>query len=75
MAAGRMLEDIIAAMNNVAEGVYTTSAALKLAQGLGVELPIAWATYRVLHEGLDPREAVIGLMGRPPRPEWEGLLA
>ena len=73
LAAGRMLEDIIASMKNVAEGVYTTSAALKMAEGLGVEMPIARATYRVLHEGLDPREAVVGLMGRPPRPEWEGL--
>ena len=73
LAAGQRLKDIVASMKNVAEGVYTTSAALKMAEGLGVEMPIAKATCRVLHEGLDPREAVVGLMGRPSRPEWEGI--
>ena len=73
LAAGRRLKDILASMKNVAEGVYTTSAALKMADGLGVEMPIAMATHRVLSEGLDPRQAVVELMGRPPRPEWEGI--
>ena len=73
LAAGRRLKDILASMKNVAEGVYTTSAALKMADGLGVKMPIARATYRVLSEGLDPRQAVVELMGRPPRPEWEGI--
>lgn len=73
LAAGRSLEDILASMDNVAEGVYTTSAALKMAEELGVEMPIATATYQVLFEGLDPRRAVAELMGRPPRSEWEGI--
>ena len=69
LAAGRPLEDVLASMNNVAEGVYTTVAALKMAEGLGVEMPIAKATHQVLFEGLDPRQAVVGLMGRPPTSE------
>ena len=73
LAAGKPLQEILASMKNVAEGVYTTVAALKMAEGLGVEMPIARATYQVLFEGLDPRQAVMGLMGRPPRPEWEGI--
>ena len=73
LAAGKSLDEILASMRNVAEGVYTTIAALKMADKLGVEMPIAQATYQVLYEGLDPRQAVVGLMGRPPRPEWEGV--
>ena len=73
LAVGRPLKDILASMKNVAEGVYTTVAALKMAESLGVEMPIARATYQVLFEGLDPRQAVVGLMGRPPRSEWEGI--
>ena len=74
LAAGRKLEDVLASMKNVAEGVYTTVAAVKMADTLGVEMPIAKATYKVLFEGLDPRQAVVELMGRPPRSEWEGII-
>jgi glycerol-3-phosphate dehydrogenase (NAD(P)+) len=73
IAKGKRLEEVLASMKNVAEGVYTTVAALRMAKELGVEMPIAQATYQVLFEGLDPRKAVIELMGRPPRPEWEGI--
>ena len=73
LAAGRSLEDIMDSMKNVAEGVYTTVAALQMSHELGVEMPIARSTYQILFEGLDPRQAVATLMGRPPRAEWEGL--
>ena len=73
LAKGRSLTDIIASMQNVAEGVYTTGAALKLASGLGVEMPITETTYRVLFEDLDLRQAVVELMGRAPGPEWSGI--
>ena len=73
LAAGRRLDEILSSMKNVAEGVYTTGAALKMAEGLEVEMPIARATYQVLFEGLDPKQAVMELMGRPPRSEWEGI--
>ena len=72
LATGRSLEEIQASMKNVAEGVFTTAAAVKLAARLGVEMPIARATYQVLFKGLDPKQAVAALMGRPPRAEWEG---
>ena len=57
-------------MDNVAEGVNATEAALKLAKELDVEMPIAETMYRVLYEGLSPREAAAELMERPPRSEW-----
>jgi len=70
LAQGRSWPEIRESMENVAEGVNTTVAALKLATGLGVEMPIAQATHRVLFDGLSPKEAVAELMGRPPRSEW-----
>ena len=56
-------------MDNVAEGVNTTNAALVMAAELGVELPITETTYQVLFDGLSPRDAIARLMERPPRAE------
>ena len=69
LALGRSTDEILASMTNVAEGVHTTTEALKMAEGLGVEMPITGAVHRVLFEKLDPAEAVMELMGRPPRSE------
>lgn len=69
LATGMPLENILAGMDNVAEGVHTTVAALKLADILGVEMPITRATYQIMYEGLDVRKAVMELMGRPPTSE------
>ena len=65
LALGRSWPEIRATMDNVAEGVNATEAALTMAANLGVEMPIAETTYRVLHEGLSPREAAAELMERP----------
>lgn len=66
---GESLEQILAGSRMVIEGVWTTTAALELAEGCGVELPIASAVRDVLFEGKDPREAVGELMERDPRAE------
>ena len=70
LALGRSWPEIRDSMDNVAEGVNATGAALKLAHQLGVEMPIAETTYRVLHEDLPPLEAAIELMQRPVGSEW-----
>ena len=70
LALGRSWPEIRASMDNVAEGVNATEAALKMAARLGVEMPIAETTYRVLYEGLSPREAAAELMERPVGSEW-----
>ena len=69
LARGRTLAEILESMENVAEGVHTTAAALTLAQRLDVEMPIVEATHQILFEGLELNEAVARLMGRPPRSE------
>ena len=70
LAQGYSLTEIQGSMNNVAEGVNTTGAALAMAKELKVDMPIAQATYQVMFEGLSPQEAITQLMERPPRSEW-----
>ncbi len=64
LGRGKKLEDILAGMSSVAEGVRTTRAARDLAQKLGCEMPITDAIYAVLYEGRSPKDAVAGLMTR-----------
>ncbi|MCL1892628.1 MAG: NAD(P)-dependent glycerol-3-phosphate dehydrogenase [Holophagaceae bacterium] len=53
----------------VVEGVHTARAAIKLAQEVGVELPITAEVVRLL-DGHDPREAVNNLMTRSLKTEY-----
>ncbi len=64
LAKGRTLDDILASMNEVAEGVPTTKAAFTLGSRLGVELPIIEQMHGVLFEGRTPKEALHRLMER-----------
>ena len=69
LGRGKTLEEIMAEMNEVAEGVKTTAAARAMASDVGVDMPITEEVYRVLYEGADPRSSVIQLMGRALRDE------
>jgi glycerol-3-phosphate dehydrogenase (NAD(P)+) len=55
----------------VAEGVFTTTAAVGLAHARGVEMPITQQMYAILHEGKSPREAIGQLMSRSGKSESE----
>jgi glycerol-3-phosphate dehydrogenase (NAD(P)+) len=48
----------------VAEGVFTTTAAIGLAQARGVEMPITQQMHLILHKRKSPREAIRELMTR-----------
>jgi len=69
LGRGRTLEDVLASLHMVAEGVRTTGAALALGARHGIELPIAAEMSAVLEGRRSPREAVEILMGRRQRPE------
>jgi glycerol-3-phosphate dehydrogenase (NAD(P)+) len=69
LANGRSLQDILAAMKMVAEGVRTTEAALQLATRHGVELPIAAQVAELLAGRKDAKTALYELMLRPQRAE------
>jgi glycerol-3-phosphate dehydrogenase (NAD(P)+) len=74
LAAGEKLEEILASTHSVAEGVYTTKAALQLAARYNVEMPITRQLSLVLFEGLDPRKAVPELMMRDLKNEMAGII-
>jgi len=69
VARGRSLDDVLASMTQVAEGVRTTGAARRLAAQHGIEVPIADQVHAVLFDGRPPREAMAALMTRDARAE------
>jgi glycerol-3-phosphate dehydrogenase (NAD(P)+) len=69
LGRGEMLDAALAEVSAVAEGVPTTIAACRLADRLGVEVPILRQLHRVLHEGIPARAAVEELLARPFREE------
>lgn len=62
LGKGRKIDDIIAEMAEVAEGVKTTKVVVELAEELGVDMPIAREVYNVLYEGNTVNEAYKGLL-------------
>jgi glycerol-3-phosphate dehydrogenase (NAD(P)+) len=70
LGRGKKLPEIIAAMHGmVAEGVFTTTAAVGLARARSVEMPITEQMHAILHEGKSPREAIQELMSRTGKSE------
>jgi len=69
IGAGRSLDEVLAGMHNVVEGIRTTKAAVELADRYDVEMPIASAVYSILYEGVAPARALTNLMARDPKPE------
>jgi glycerol-3-phosphate dehydrogenase (NAD(P)+) len=72
LGRGQPLEQIVAEMNGVAEGITTTRSVTELAATRGIEMPIAAEVYAVLFEHRSPAEATASLMMRPPRDERQG---
>jgi glycerol-3-phosphate dehydrogenase (NAD(P)+) len=73
LGTGRPLDEIVAEMNMVAEGVKSTSAVLELAARYKVEMPLASFVGRVLYEGARPADLVPELMLRKAKPEMQGM--
>lgn len=69
LAKGRGLDEIVASMTMVAEGIQTTYAAVDLARRESVEMPITEQMYAILKLGKPAREAIRQLMERSLRPE------
>jgi glycerol-3-phosphate dehydrogenase (NAD(P)+) len=64
LGAGEKLDDILANQREVAEGVRNARAIWGLAQSRDLILPTVRETYRVLHEGKDPRQGLVDLLTR-----------
>ncbi|AFJ42924.1 NAD(P)H-dependent glycerol-3-phosphate dehydrogenase [Francisella orientalis] len=64
LGQGMSIEKSLLKVNNVVEGYSTAIAVYKLAQKHGVDMPLVFATYRVLYENVDPKDMVRQLMNR-----------
>lgn len=73
LGRGRPIDEIIAEMNMVAEGVKTSRAVCNLAASVGVEMPIAEQVAAVIHEGKKAADIIPALMKREAKPELHGI--
>ena len=69
LGKGRTLEEIVAELNEVAEGINTARAVKKIADRASLEMPITNEVNAVLYHNKPAREAVAELMSRPLREE------
>ena len=69
LGQGKSLEDVIANMGMVIEGINTCKAAYELAQQKGIEMPITQAIYNVLYKQADIKSEIANLMQREGKTE------
>jgi glycerol-3-phosphate dehydrogenase (NAD(P)+) len=73
LGKGRTIDDIVAEMKMVAEGVKTSRVVVEVAAQYGVEMPIAQQVYGVIHEGRPATDAYRGLLRRDVGSELHGM--
>ncbi len=74
LGKGHTLDEVLANMGMVVEGVRTTKAAYQLAEKYQVSMPITKALYNVLFNGYNPKAAVDSLMARGKKNEMDDLI-
>ena len=73
LGAGRTIQQVVADMEMVAEGVKTSRAVVDLARGAGLDLPIAEAVAGVCHDGWTANDAMESLLARGTGFEHDGI--
>ncbi len=73
LGRGATIEQVVADMDMVAEGVRTSRAVVDLAHRLGLDLPIAEAVAGVCHAGWTATDALDSLLARVPGVEHDGI--
>ncbi len=73
LGKGRHIDDIIAEMNMVAEGVKTSKPILELGRKVDAWMPITEGVVSLLYEGTAPDQMVADILSRPPMPETFGI--
>ncbi len=69
LGRGQTLDQILAEMSMVAEGVRTAKSVYHLAREKQLEMPILEQVYKILYENKDSRTAVNDLLNRELKPE------
>jgi len=72
LGAGKSLDEIIASMNQVAEGVKAASVIMEFAEQYGISMPIAREVDAVVNHGSTVEQAYRGLMAEKPGHEVHG---
>lgn len=70
LAVGMAIDEILASLGHVAEGVATAYEVERLAARIGVDMPITKAVCAVLRGKIEPAAAVAMLLERDPRAEF-----
>jgi glycerol-3-phosphate dehydrogenase (NAD(P)+) len=70
LGRGQSIKDAVAQIGQVVESVDTADEVMRLANRLGVELPISAQVQRVLHEQITPTDALRALLARVQKPEY-----
>jgi glycerol-3-phosphate dehydrogenase (NAD(P)+) len=73
LGRGRPIDEVIAEMRQVAEGVKSSPSVLALARRKGVDMPITEQVVAVCHEGSTAQAALTALMRRSMKPEIYGI--
>lgn len=73
LGSGHNLDQVLAEMGMVVEGVRTTKAAYELAKKQGVDMPITFGIYEVLFQNKDPKSVVESLMNRDKKSEMNDV--
>ena len=71
LGRGQTLEQVLAGMTQIAEGVWTAKSVHDLSKKLACELPLHEAIYRILYEGLPPKQALATLTSRELKSEFQ----
>ena len=73
LAQGKKIDDILASLGSVAEGVKTSKAVCELSEKLGIETPISNAIYKAVYSKENSKEIFLNLMNRQLKGEEEFL--
>jgi glycerol-3-phosphate dehydrogenase (NAD(P)+) len=73
LGAGKPIDEIIASMNQVAEGVKAVSVVIEFADSYGIAMPIAREVDGVINHGATPDDAYRGLAAETPGHEVHGV--
>jgi glycerol-3-phosphate dehydrogenase (NAD(P)+) len=65
LGEGQAIEQIMSTRNSVAEGVHSAEIVYKVANDLGVNMPISKSVYNILHKGVNVDEEINTLLNRP----------
>jgi glycerol-3-phosphate dehydrogenase (NAD(P)+) len=73
LGKGRSIDEIVAEMRMVAEGIKTSRVVVEVAEQYGVDMPIAQEIHAVIHQGRSAEDAYRGLLRRANVSEHHGM--